>query len=180
MVQLKNNVGRRPNPIAGSTGAALGLGPGYRLPVEAHQRLWKVPYRGIPLAGWPYTRTTHGTRMPTASGDHRRDGRSNNLASLYNYKYIQHRGPQTCGPFYLFSYCTPAIECASLTGVCLIGQPMPQDQDVLDIVRDVSRELRFNPSFCQLLHKLDADEAHRITRLYLEWLYAIVRMEQQS
>jgi hypothetical protein len=57
---------------------------------------------------------------------------------------------------------------------------MPQDQDVLDIVRDVSRELRFNPSFCQLLHKLDADEAHRITRLYLEWLYAIVRMEQQS
>ena len=50
-----------------------------------------------------------------------------------------------------------------------------KDQDVLDIVRDVSRELRFNSSFVAMLYKLDEDEAQRVTRLYLEFLYQILR-----
>jgi hypothetical protein len=46
-----------------------------------------------------------------------------------------------------------------LRGLLDGASDMPKDQDVLDIVRDVSRELRFNPSFCVMLHKLDEDEA---------------------
>ena len=52
-----------------------------------------------------------------------------------------------------------------------------KDQDVLDIVCDVSRELRFSPTFCAMLHKLDADEARRVTGRYLEFLYKVLEEE---
>jgi hypothetical protein len=51
---------------------------------------------------------------------------------------------------------------------------MPKDQDVIDIITALNREMRFNPSFCALLHDLDENEAQRVTRLYLEFLYRIL------
>ena len=54
------------------------------------------------------------------------------------------------------------------------GVRVMKDQDVLDIVCDVSRELRFSPTFCAMLHKLDADEARRCTGRYLEFLYKVL------
>jgi hypothetical protein len=55
-----------------------------------------------------------------------------------------------------------------------------KDQDVLEIVCDVSRELRFSPSFCTMLRKLDADEAQRVTRSYLEFLFKMLGADQIS
>jgi hypothetical protein len=54
---------------------------------------------------------------------------------------------------------------------------MAKDQDVIDIITALNREMRFNPSFCALLHELNEVEAQRITKLYLEFLYKIVNVE---
>jgi hypothetical protein len=52
-----------------------------------------------------------------------------------------------------------------------------KDQDVLDIITALNREMRFNPSFCALLHKCDDEESRHITQSYLEWLYKILENE---
>ena len=55
---------------------------------------------------------------------------------------------------------------------------MSKDQDVLDIVQALNRDLRHNGNFCALLTKCDEETERRIARSYLEWLYRALELDK--
>ena len=56
---------------------------------------------------------------------------------------------------------------------------MPKDQDVLDIVTDLNRDLRHNAEFCALLRECDEADARRVTQSYLQWLYKALETDKE-
>jgi hypothetical protein len=55
-----------------------------------------------------------------------------------------------------------------------------KDQNILDIVTALNREFRYNRSFVELLHKVDADAAKRIGQAYVEWIYRMLEAEHEK
>jgi len=56
---------------------------------------------------------------------------------------------------------------------------MSKDQDVLDIIQALNRDLRHNDEFCALLHEVDDETSRRITQSYLEWLCRVLELGEQ-
>jgi hypothetical protein len=54
---------------------------------------------------------------------------------------------------------------------------MSDTRNVLDIVRDVSNDLRHTASFRALLRPLDDAEARRVAQRYIEFLYRVLDIE---
>jgi hypothetical protein len=52
--------------------------------------------------------------------------------------------------------------------------------NLLDIVTEANRELRFNAQFRALLCNCDEVEQDRITRSYFEWIHYILKTKQQG
>jgi hypothetical protein len=54
---------------------------------------------------------------------------------------------------------------------------MPNDQNILDIVQAVSRDLRHTESFRALLHTLDDETARKVAKAYIEFLYHALELD---
>jgi hypothetical protein len=54
---------------------------------------------------------------------------------------------------------------------------MPDDQNILDVVVDVTRDLRRTGSFRELLHPLDDETARRVAKEYIKFLYRVLGYE---
>jgi hypothetical protein len=57
---------------------------------------------------------------------------------------------------------------------------MAQDQDILSIVQAVTRYLRDDHVFCELLTTCDADTSRRIEQSYKNWLYRVLQNEHEK
>ena len=57
---------------------------------------------------------------------------------------------------------------------------MRTDQNVLDIVQAVTKDLRHTASFCELLHPLDGETARRVANAYIDFLYRTMENESEQ
>jgi hypothetical protein len=48
---------------------------------------------------------------------------------------------------------------------------MNNDQNILDVVVNVTRDLRHNGEMTRLLRKLSDEEAREVARKYIDWIY---------
>jgi hypothetical protein len=54
---------------------------------------------------------------------------------------------------------------------------MPSDQTILDVVSEVTHDLRHTTSFRALLRPLSDTEARRVAQRYVEFLYRVLDAE---
>ena len=52
------------------------------------------------------------------------------------------------------------------------------DQNILDIIQAVTRDLRHSASFRELLHPLDDDTARRVAERYIQFLYQVLEIDR--
>ena len=57
---------------------------------------------------------------------------------------------------------------------------MHNDQNIIDIIADVNRDLRHTTSFRQLLHPLDEETSRRVAKAYIEFLYRALEFEYEG
>lgn len=57
---------------------------------------------------------------------------------------------------------------------------MRTDQNVLDIVQAVTKDLRHTASFRELLHPLDDETARRVANAYIDFLYRTMEIEHEQ
>jgi hypothetical protein len=62
----------------------------------------------------------------------------------------------------------------------LLKLQMHNDQNILDVVAAVSRDLRHTASFRQLLHPLDEETSRRVAKAYIEFLYRTLEIERND
>jgi hypothetical protein len=51
------------------------------------------------------------------------------------------------------------------------------DQNILDVIQAVTRDLRHTESFRELLKTLDDETARKIAKQYIEFLYKVLDLE---
>jgi hypothetical protein len=54
---------------------------------------------------------------------------------------------------------------------------MNDTRTILDVVAAISRELKYNKSFVELLRPVTDEQAKRITQSYLEWINKTMELE---
>ena len=55
---------------------------------------------------------------------------------------------------------------------------MPDDQNILDVVVDVTRDLRRNKEFTAQLYSLDEECPRRVAKAYIDFLYRTLEIER--
>ena len=54
------------------------------------------------------------------------------------------------------------------------------DQNILDVVTNVTRDLRHSREFCEQLEKLDDETVRKVAKSYIEWLYKALESETKK
>ena len=57
---------------------------------------------------------------------------------------------------------------------------MTNDQNVLDVVQSVTKDLRHTATFRELLHPLDDETARRVANAYIDFLYKTMEIESKQ
>ena len=61
---------------------------------------------------------------------------------------------------------------------CYTNAMANDDQNILDVVVDVSRDLRRNKEFTAQLYSLDDERARRVAKAYIDFLYRTLEIER--